>query len=384
VGLTPTAWGLLVLGIGVVVHWRLAARWRPWVLAATGVLALGPVAPIAVASTALGTTALWAALGRPPGRARTVTLIAVLLTVLFGFKIALAVTGGKSGLILPLGLSFITFRLVHYVVERSRGVLPRQPLGEVLGWILMLPAFTAGPIERLDHHQRHREATFARAQLVEGGRRIAWGLIKKLVLADALLGQAMSQIGADADMVAGGLHFGQLSVAHAWRFAALSLLHLYLDFSGYTDLAVGAGRLFGLRITENFRWPMFARGPADFWRRWHTSLADFCRSYVYMPVLGKTRSPYIALLATFGTMGLWHAPAPGWILWGLYHAAFMSGALAWTRARRGKGPLPLWTGVLTIPLTMAYAVAGHGLAALHGHTAAREVPWLFFRMFGYS
>ena len=111
-----------------------------------------------------------------------------------------------------------------------------------------------------------------------------------------------------------------IAIWKVWGFLALTYLYAYLDFSAYTDIAIGASRLFGIKIMENFNFPILAINISDFWKRWHMTLAGWCQTYIYMPVMARTRTPYAAVFATFTMMGLWHGATAGWLLWGLYHA----------------------------------------------------------------
>ena len=378
----PLLASVAVVVAGLPVYWWLAPKHRGWALAAIGLVALAPIAPGAVLGVTAATFALWAWLGDAPSRAAAWAAGAALLGTLAAWKVGIEWSSGMAGWVAPLGLSFVVFRLLDWVIQRRRGALPAQPLGELLGWILMPWTFSAGPIETLGHHQRRQHTTWSRDHLVEGGARIAVGLVKKLVLADAVVAQLRREAVGDPQSISLGLFEANLSTLDAWLFASLSFLHLYVDFSAYSDLAIGTGRLFGLRITENFRWPLLASSPPDFWRRWHISLAEWCRAHVYLPALGLTRSPTLAVGATFGVMGLWHAPAVPWLMWGLWHAAFLAGAVRWRRWRRGRPPFPRWSGLIAVPLTLAYATMGHALAALHGVAG----PWaglgLLLRMVG--
>ncbi|MBL8820282.1 MAG: hypothetical protein JNL58_29935, partial [Planctomyces sp.] len=150
-----------------------------------------------------------------------------------------------------------------------------------------------------------------------------------------------------------------------------SFLKLYFDFSGYSDLSIGAARLFGIQLMENFNWPVLAPNIGQFWRRWHMSLGAWCQAYIYMPVLGRWRNPYVSAYATMLVMGLWHAGSWSYVFWGLYHATGLSLFLTWTRfkARRGwklgAGKLSQLTGagltVLFVSVGMTFTLSlNHG------------------------
>jgi len=253
---------------------------------------------------------------------------------------------GADDVAIPLGISYFTFKLVHYAVEAGRGALPRPSFASVLAWLLLFPIYTAGPIERYDHFERERETRLRAQALAEGGTRIVHGLVKRFAIVEMGLRPLLPEPGARELVEA----LPALSALDLWRYLVITYLVIYLDFSAYTDIAIGASRLFGLRILENFRWPILAPNIANFWTRWHMTLAGWCRTYVYMPAIGLTRRPHLAVFATFLAIGLWHAGTANWALWGLYHAAGVSvyQRFARWRRRRGLGPRggPFrWAGV---------------------------------------
>src|SRR5690606_12379997 len=234
-------------------------------------------------------------------------------------------------------------------------------------YVFLLPIFTAGPIERSDHCLAARESAGRLAATAEGLTRIAHGLIKKFVIGNPVL--LPPNAGAtDARIVLQRLT--ALPPRKVAGFCALTFLYRYLDFSAYSDIAIGASRLFGLRIMENFNWPILAQNIGAFWKRWHMTLAGWCQSYVYMPTIGLTRNPYVATYATFAAIGLWHSASFGWLAWGLYHATGLSVYGYWNRERRRRKwrgldrPGWRWVGV---PVTLAFVSAGSSLTALEGH-----------------
>jgi alginate O-acetyltransferase complex protein AlgI len=142
-------------------------------------------------------------------------------------------------------------------------------------------------------------------------------------------------------------YLGEISTGRAWFICGLIYLQVYLDFSAYTDLAIGTSRLFGFRIMENFRWPIFATSIGGFWTRWHRTLAGWCQAYIYMPLLGLTRNPYLAVYAAFTAIGIWHAGSLAFLLWGIYHSTGVAVYHLWRRrggrlARRFPGRVGGW------------------------------------------
>ena len=231
--------------------------------------------------------------------------------------------------IVPLGISYFTFKLIHYLIEVSRGNITDRSLARFLGYVFVFPAFPAGPIERFDHFLSHLQD---RPMIAEGVRRIIHGLIKKFVFADLCLGGYFRDANAKSLL----LSLGHTQTVDVWKLLIASYLYIYMDFSGYTDLALGACQLFGIRLMENFNFPILAVNIAAFWKRWHITLANWCQSYVFMPMLGWTRNVYVAIYATFVSIGLWHAASLNWFFWGVYHATGIIIYQQWSQWKRRR------------------------------------------------
>ena len=221
----------------------------------------------------------------------------------------------ELSLVAPLGISFFTFKAISYLVDIYRKKTNPGSFWQFLLYISFFPQVTAGPITRfadfcktLEHPDTGFD-TFAK-----GLRRFVIGLSKKLLLAATL--------GAAADQVFGG---ETLSTALAWVGAVSYLLQIYFDFSGYSDMAIGLGLVFGLATPENFRYPYIAPSVGDFWRRWHISLSSWFRDYLYIPLggnrKGKTRAALNKIIV-FTLCGIWHGSAWTFLIWGLWHGLF--------------------------------------------------------------
>ena len=236
----------------------------------------------------------------------------------------------EEKVVLPLGISYFTFKLIHYAVEVGRGNINDRNPQQFFCYIFLFPIFTAGPIERFDHFLANQEERWSLRSTVEGLTRIIHGLIKKFVLAAAVW--ALVEQTGDAEYLLS--HLSELFTFQVWLYCALVFLYVYFDFSAYSDIAIGSARLFGLRIMENFDWPIFAPNIGDFWARWHMTLARWCQVYVYMPTIGLTRNPYLAVYASFLAIGLWHAGSMNFVLWGLYHATAVAVYQAWRQLKR--------------------------------------------------
>jgi len=230
-----------------------------------------------------------------------------------------SITSGE--LILPLGISFFTFKFIHYVIECRRRTLPPHGFADFLAYVSLFTTFAAGPIDRFGSiAPQFSTAEWRPEQFAEGLRRILFGMVKKIVLADLVVQAAIEGIGnVPADP-------GAYSAAAQFAWLWCSLLLIYFDFSGYSDIAIGTSHLFGLRVMENFNSPLIRRNLSDFWRSWHISLSSWCRDYVYFPVFGATRNPKVAVYASMLVLGYWHGGNPKWLCWGAWHA---SGLAVW-------------------------------------------------------
>lgn len=220
---------------------------------------------------------------------------------------------------LPLGISFFTFQAVSYLFDVYRGKCDAQrKLTDLALYISLFPQLVAGPIVRYSQiAQQLAHRTLSRRQSVMGIRRFVIGLGKKVIIADTLA------VPADAIF---GLPVQDLTMPVAWLGATCYAFQIYFDFSGYSDMAIGLGRMFGFRLPENFRYPYLARSITDFWRRWHLTLSRWFRDYLYIPLGGNRISAnrtYLHLAVVFVLCGLWHGANWTFLLWGIYHGALL-------------------------------------------------------------
>ncbi len=219
---------------------------------------------------------------------------------------------------LPIGISFFTFKALSYMIDVYRGRIAAQKSFEILMlYISFFPQMTAGPINRycdMEEQFSKREVTVSGA--AEGLRRFAVGLSKKVLISNTM--------GAVTDYVY-GLSVGELGMLTAWVGAVGYMFQIYFDFSGYSDMAIGLGKMFGFTLKENFRYPYIAGSIQDFWKRWHISLTDWFREYLYIPLggnrKGKTRT-WINRLIVFFCTGLWHGASWTFVVWGMFHGLF--------------------------------------------------------------
>ncbi len=276
-----------------------------------------------------------------------------------------------EGIFIPLGISYFSFKLIHYAIEVSRGNIGKHSFGHFLGYIFLFPIFTAGPIERFDHFQLEQEIAINRDLFVIGLTRIMHGLIKKFLIAGVLL-VALLQGYTTVNLLE---NLDNLQTYTVWRFLIVSYLIVYMDFSAYSDIAIGSSRLMGLRIMENFNWPILAPNIGDFWKRWHMTLAAWCQAYVYMPALGLTRNPYLAVFMAFIAIGLWHAGSLNYLAWGLYHALGVSIYLTWTRFKRQKKLQFFNQGIMKycgVPFTFLFISSSFAFTLTHSNGSIGE------------
>jgi alginate O-acetyltransferase complex protein AlgI len=270
-----------------------------------------------------------------------------------------------------LGFSYVAFRLIHTLRDRQTGILPDLTLREYVIYVLFTPAYTAGPIDRAERFVQDLRGVpqlvgLDGARFAAGGTRILSGMFKKFVIADGLAqGMSLTPLNAtQADSTAG---LWLLLYGYAFR--------LFFDFSGYTDIAIGLGMLFGIQLPENFNRPYLSTTITNFWQRWHMTLSNWVRFYVFSPLsrslLRRNPRPsptLIVLLSQLATMiviGLWHGITINFFIWGVWHGLALFAHKQWSdRTRkwyRGLKDKPwqkrAWTG-LTWFLTFQYVVLG--------------------------
>ncbi|MBR0093444.1 MAG: MBOAT family protein, partial [Lachnospiraceae bacterium] len=222
-------------------------------------------------------------------------------------------------IVLPIGISFFTFQAMSYVIDLYRGEykVQKNPLKLAL-YISFFPQLIAGPIVKYrDINKELENRTISTDGLAEGFRRFIYGLGKKVISANTVA-QAADQIFD----ISGASMTGLL----AWTGAFLYTLQIYYDFSGYSDMAIGLGRMFGFNFLENFNYPYISRSITEFWRRWHISLASWFKDYVYIPLGGNRKGEkrqIVNMFIVFFLTGLWHGAFPNYILWGLYQWVFL-------------------------------------------------------------
>ena len=218
--------------------------------------------------------------------------------------------------LLPIGISFFTFQGLSYLVDVYRGDVPAQHnLMKYAMYISMFPQLVAGPIVRYrDIVTEIDDRSITHEDILYGVRRFILGLFKKIMIADTLALNVSLIFGSEPKTN---------SVMIAWLGILLYALQIFFDFSGYSDMAIGMGRIFGFHFLENFNYPYISRSITEFWRRWHISLSSFFRDYVYIPLGGNRKHVYFNLAVVFVLTGIWHGAYYTFIAWGIWHGAFI-------------------------------------------------------------
>lgn len=224
-----------------------------------------------------------------------------------------------TNLALPIGISFFTFQAMSYVIDVYRGtVRAEKNVFHVMLYISFFPQLIAGPIVKYhDIAEEIRNRKVDSTRVAEGFRRFIVGLSKKVLISNTM--------GQTADVLF-AVPAGNLNALAAWMGAIAYLFQIYFDFSGYSDMAIGLGHMFGFHFQENFRYPYMSKSIQEFWRRWHISLSTWFKEYLYIPLggnrKGKLRTSINKVIVFFST-GLWHGASWTFVVWGLWHGLFM-------------------------------------------------------------
>ena len=272
----------------------------------------------------------------------------------FNFFLELAYTVlGKEGftprnIALPIGISFYTFQAVSYIADIYRGVKPVQKhIFRLAMYISLFPQILSGPIVKYNELEPQIEGRRESISMhAYGIRRLVYGLAKKMVFAN-MFGQVVDRIW--------GLPLEQLGTAVVWFTILLYSLQIYYDFSGYSDMAIGLGRMFGFTYQENFNYPYLSASISEFWRRWHISLSTWFKQYLYIPLGGNRKGltrTCIILFVVFMATGLWHGASMNFICWGIYYGIFIVAERLWIGRILEKNPCKALNHVYTLLVVM--------------------------------
>jgi alginate O-acetyltransferase complex protein AlgI len=231
--------------------------------------------------------------------------------------------GSGAAALIPLGLSFLAFELMHFAIERRRGRIGDASLIDLAAFAFFFPCRVAGPIKRFpDFRSAVARAEASLDDVYAGVLRILVGLVKKVVIADTLA-LTVAEVGYAA------------TPAHVWKIVLAYSLQIFFDFSAYSDIAIGVSRVLGVTVPENFRWPYLSSNIREFWNRWHITLSSWVRDYVFLPMghalfgTGLRRDPLVIAAASYLTsfliIGAWHGLMVNYLVWGAYHGVLLTG-----------------------------------------------------------
>ena len=308
VSVTYLIW--LVIFLSLV--WVSTHKYSPYILAAFGVAFIFTQAPYAGLVLLTETLMVYFVMHRVR---RATWIYAMLLVIVIFTAFLLCKFYAERGLILlPLGISYFTFRLIAYVQESHRKNIRQHSLIEFLAYMTFFPTYLIGPINLFpDFLQDIRRRSWSTAMFSKGLERMFYGYAQLIILGNFLVNGVVKDW-----LIMITRHTGYVETL--FLESALLWLDLYVRFSAYSSIAIGISAMAGFRVPENFRYPFFARNIREFWHRWHISLTDWCRHYIFAPVAAVTRRPYLAIGATMITIGIWHELSIRYILWGLYHS----------------------------------------------------------------
>ncbi len=222
-------------------------------------------------------------------------------------------------IIMPLGISFFVFRLLSYIIEIHRGMIPAcKDFISFATYVAFFPCMLSGPIDRPDKFipQLKNSRLFSYELSIDGLRQILWGMFKKMAVADTLATYVDSSLDMDVVNTLSGSTLVFVIIAYTFQ--------IYADFSGYSDMAIGIGKILGIHVAKNFKYPFFATSISDFWHKWHMSLTSWMTDYVYLPLSFSFRSLKkvgicLAIIINFMVVGIWHGANWNYLIYGIYH-----------------------------------------------------------------
>ncbi|GAB4040284.1 MBOAT family O-acyltransferase [Spirosoma gilvum] len=347
--MTELNWIIAFCAVGLVpMAWLLPSRWQlpaVSVLTAGFMLVASPLSAISLFLTASLSYGIFRLSGLTPAW-RVVLAICQSIAVWVVFKSEWPVQQGwQTSVGVPLGLSYYTFRQIHYAIERYKQTLPVHSYADYLTYLFFLPTLLIGPINRFpDFYRDSRRRRWDSALFSTGLERILYGYAKIVLIGNMLITTKLGHL------------IPQLQPHHPALATYLSVVRFatnaYVQFAGFSDIAIGLSLLVGIRVPENFQSPFLASNLNEFWKRYHISLSSWCRDYVFTPLLSLTRQPVLATLGAMLVLGLWHEWSSQYVVWGVLQGL---GVLIWRQFKRPSGPASS---------TVSWASARHWLGVL--------------------
>lgn len=354
------AWMLFTIAF----FWLSPLKWRQHVLTLITAAFLGVYAPLSLAILALLSSITYITVASKSKKQlsgfKAFLVIIVDVSILAYYKIQVGEHNNDdiASIVIPLGLAYYTLRLIHYVLEAYKGTLPHHKFNDFLHYLFFLPTIVVGPIHRFAEFNKDlRRHHWDFNMISQGCERILYGYVKITFLANYLISglfaQYITTCGDATDPIV--IYLDMIRVG----------LNLYMQFSGFSDIAIGFAKILGFNIMENFKWPYFQKNISDFWKCWHISLTSWCREYIFTTVFSISRSPMLGAISTMIIIGVWHELSLRFIVWGIYHGV---GITIWQYFQKYKQTLPTlpsqlrpFADALSILLTLHFVWLGFNI-----------------------
>ena len=321
---------LVLFAIFMVLAWLSKHKYSPYILSAFGLAFVFVTAPWAGLVLLSETVVVYLLMNRM--RKGNWIFAIVLVGLIFSAFLLCKYYAEQGLIVLPLGISYFTFRIIAYIQGVYRKNIRPHTFIEFVAYMSFFPTFLIGPINLFPQFLsdiRRRQWSYERFS--KGLERAFYGYAQLIILGNFFVNNIVKDY-VDMYVSQSGYVTGLfLESAHLW-------LDLYIRFSAYSSIAIGISAMAGFTVPENFRYPFFASNIRAFWHRWHISLTDWCREYIFAPVAAYTRKPYIAIAATMIAIGIWHELSIRYILWGLYHSVGIIIFEKWSAFAKGRLP----------------------------------------------
>jgi alginate O-acetyltransferase complex protein AlgI len=349
----------------ILLAWLLPEKWQMLPVAIATAIFLGFVSPVSLVILTLSSLITYYVLqSNATQPAATLVIVIQVSCILLIFKLQTILHFNiTKNAVLPLGLSYYSFRQIHYAIEVYKKKMPAHSIIDYLNYLFFLPTLLVGPINLFQPFLKDlRKRRWDNLLFSQGLERILYGLVKIVVIGNYLLTLKLN------------LFCNSIAANHVWLSTYLQVFkftaNAYFQFAGYSDVAIGLSMLFGFKIIENFNFPFLAKNIADFWKRWHISLSSWCREYVFYPFLGITRNAAVSILISMIVLGIWHEISIRYILWGLLHAIAIN---VWHRyeatgMHKKLSNYPVFQHALGIAVTLNFVMLSFVMISEHSLT----------------
>lgn len=299
----------------ILLAWLLPEKWQIFPVSLATFFLLGFISPLSLLIlTITSLTSYYVLNSNRSQPAATLVVIFIVSCFLLLLKLQLVFNFNiTKNALLPIGVSYYSFRQIHYAIEAYKKRLPKHTLLDYINYIFFLPTFIIGPINVFQPFLKDlRKRRWDNLVFSQGLERILYGSAKIIVIGNYLLTFKLTNF--CTSIASKYLWFS--TYLQAFKFTA----NAYMQFAGYSDIAIGLSMLLGFKISENFHYPFFSKNISEFWKRWHISLSSWCRNYVFYPFLGITRNARISILISMVILGIWHEISFRYFIWGMLHA----------------------------------------------------------------